>query len=64
MIQFIAGMFAGAVITIGIMVIFRCSEEDNKRDDIHHICDDCKYGNLPLDEAPCDWCVGDHYDPK
>ena len=62
MIQFIAGLFAGAVITAAIFILFRNVEEDDKRKDHCELCHDCVHRHKHAWDEPCDTCHGDKYE--
>lgn len=67
MLTFFIGLIVGGGLGALMMAFVSGAHNgDSIRDDpdVHHICDDCKYYNVPSKHWPCKDCIGDFYTPN
>lgn len=65
MLTFLIGLIIGGGLGALLMAFIAGAhkEEPHIREDgdVHHLCDDCKYYNIPSKNWPCRECHGDYY---
>lgn len=68
MILFLIGLIVGGGLGALLMAFISGAHKDEPHiredEDVHHLCDDCKYYNVPSKNWPCRDCTGEFYRPN